>query len=140
MNVLNNSTNSTAYRLQKLLFSCVAILIENGKNTVRCAPIGWFPKGYSLDTGTMRKIVETVLDECKSSGLHVPAISFDGQWHNICVRTSENQPLTLLQLQRDLWKRVENMKKETILRELKQMSKQTSWKFDKKDNITSKET
>lgn len=115
---------------EAVVFLCCDLDREWGGNAVRCAPVCWFPKGYSLDTETMRKVMEHVLDECKTSGLHVPAISFDGQWHNISVRTLDNEPLTILQLQRDLWKRVENMKRETILNELKGMNKQHSWKVE----------
>ena len=88
-----------------MVFLCCDLDREWGKENIRCGPICWFPKypkGCSLDTNTMRKVLESVLDKCAAAGLHVPAISFDGQWHNICVRYINGKPFTVLQHQKDL--------------------------------------
>jgi hypothetical protein len=86
------------------------------KNPFRWAPINWFPKGYSLNGETMRKILTSVQNKCYQRGVHVPAISFDGQWHNFAVRSQGNHPLTLLQLQKDVWKEAEKTQKSEIVR------------------------
>ncbi|KAH3882766.1 hypothetical protein DPMN_006711 [Dreissena polymorpha] len=93
------------------------------KNAVRCSPIAWFPKGYSLDCETMRFIAEEVHTRCTQTGINVPCQSFDGQWHPLVVRSLDGQPLTAFQLQKDLWKRVEKMSKSALLVELKSMNK-----------------
>ena len=88
------------------------------ESKIRCVPVCWFTKVYSLDTETMRHILEAVLDACFKEGMHVPAISFDGLWHNIAVKDKDGAPLTLLQLQKDVWKSVEAMTKKTIMTEI----------------------
>ncbi|KAH3754241.1 hypothetical protein DPMN_188905 [Dreissena polymorpha] len=93
------------------------------KNAVRCSPIAWFLKGYSLDCETMRFIAEEVHTRCTQTGINVPCQSFDGQWHPLDVRSLDGQPLTAFQLQKDLWKRVEKMSKSALLVELKTMNK-----------------
>ena len=110
-----------------MVFSCCDLDREWGKDNIRCGPICWFPKGFSSDTNTMRKVLESVLDKCAASGLHVPAIHFDGQWHNICVRDINGKPLTVLQHQKDLWKTVESTSKAANLKEIKMLNKENMW-------------
>ncbi|KAH3864844.1 hypothetical protein DPMN_027873 [Dreissena polymorpha] len=88
-------------------------------NTSKCltAPVCWFTKGYSLDCSTMRMIAEHVMNECKKAGIHIPAVSFDGQWHVLSVRDDNDKPLTVLQLHKDVWREVEKKKKLDILKE-----------------------
>ncbi|KAH3725517.1 hypothetical protein DPMN_051361 [Dreissena polymorpha] len=64
--------------------------------STRCtaAPVCWFTKGYSLDCSTMRNVAEYVRNEFAKKCIHIPAISFDGLWHNISVRDATNRPLT----------------------------------------------
>ena len=94
---------SNGYQLQRckaseaVVFLCSDLNRTWNKNTIRWSPIVWFPKCYSLKTETMRLIDEEVLDACFAAGLHVPATSFDGQWHNVAVRSFEGKPLTLFQ-------------------------------------------
>jgi hypothetical protein len=115
---------------EAVVFLCCDLDREWRDNTIRSAPVCWFPKGYSLDTETMVRILETVLCVCQSYGLHIPAISYDGQWHNICVRDLSGEPLTVLQLQKDIWKRVERMPKSEILKVLKTKNKDPKWQFE----------
>lgn len=109
------------------------------KDMAHSVPVCWFPKGGSLDTDTMRKIFESVLNECKRADLHVPAASFDGQWHNIAVRDSKNIPLTVMQLQKDVWKRVEQMTKREQLKQISLVNKNADKIIEKsvKDNFVS---
>ena len=97
------------------------------KNPLRWAPVCWFPKGYSLTTETLRNLLEHVQTLCKEAGLHIPAISFDGQWHNVAVRGIDNQPMTLLQLQKDVWRETEKMQKSTIVQKFTQLNKTPRW-------------
>ncbi|KAH3717370.1 hypothetical protein DPMN_060156 [Dreissena polymorpha] len=98
-------------------------------NTSKCltASVCWFTKGYSLDCSTMRTIAEHVMNECKKAGIHIPAVSFDGQWHVLSVRDDNDKPLTVLQLQKDVWREVEKKKKLDILKELKDLNKNPQW-------------
>jgi hypothetical protein len=40
-------------------------------------------KGYSLKTETLRNMIFHVLDEWHRRDMHVPVISFDGQWYKL---------------------------------------------------------
>jgi hypothetical protein len=44
-----------------------------------------------------------VVDECEKRNLHVPIISFDGQWYRVLVRDSNGYPPTKLQLQNNVF-------------------------------------
>jgi hypothetical protein len=54
-------------------------------------------------------MLESVLCECAKRGLYVPVCSFDGQWSRITVRGQNDSPLTLLQLQKDMYRDVRKM-------------------------------
>ena len=97
------------------------------KNPLRWAPVCWFPKGYSLTTETLRNLLEHVQTSCQEAGLHIPAISFDGQWHNVAVRGIDNKPMTLLQLQKDVWRDTEKMQKSAIIQKFVELNKTQRW-------------
>ena len=54
-------------------------------------------------------------------------LSFDGQWHVLCVRSVKGEPLTVLQLQKEVWKQTENTRKSEILKIFKDLNKKASW-------------
>ena len=108
-------------------FSVLRTRQKLGKDSVKNAPLSWFPKGYSLKTETLRKIAEEIHSRCHTAEIHVPAQAFDGQWHNIVVRSVTGSPLTVLQLQKDVWKDVEGTQKSIIIKELKSLNKQPNW-------------
>ena len=93
------------------------------KDSIKCSPVCWFPKGYSLKTETLRSVSEDVHNRCHEAGIHIPAESFDGQWHNLVVRSVEGQPLTVLQLQKDVWREAERTKKSDIINFFKNLNK-----------------
>lgn len=78
-------------------------------------PIAYAMKGYSMKTEVMRSMIEQVLNECYTRGLYVPVISFDGQWYNIAVRDRNDAPLTLLQLQKDIYNEAKQESKQALL-------------------------
>jgi hypothetical protein len=47
--------------------------------------------------------------------LHVPIISFDGQWYRVLVRDSNGYPLTQLQLQEDVFVEAKKTSKSEII-------------------------
>ncbi|KAH3888912.1 hypothetical protein DPMN_012957 [Dreissena polymorpha] len=108
---------------EAVVFLCCDLDRIWGKETVHSVPVCWFPKGSSLDTCTMRNISESVLNTCAEAGIHIPAVSFDGQGHNIAVRDVNEKPLTLLQLQKDVWKTVERMPKNDVLKSIASKNK-----------------
>ncbi|XP_066266599.1 uncharacterized protein [Branchiostoma lanceolatum] len=82
-------------------------------------PTNYFLKGYSLTSEVMRSIVEENHQKCHDIGIHIPCRSFDGQWRQLLVRDKNGNPLTLLQLQKDIWKEVCGQKKRAIVEDLK---------------------
>ncbi|MEW8542406.1 MAG: YqaJ viral recombinase family protein, partial [Candidatus Thiodiazotropha sp.] len=85
---------------------------------LHAVPIAYGLKGYSLSTQTLRAMMEYVLFECHKRGLYVPVCSCDGQWHRVAVRDRHDNPLTLLQLQKDIWKYVRSLDKGVIMNEI----------------------
>ena len=53
-------------------------------------------------------MTEMVLDECFKKGLYTPVCSFDGQWSALVVKDRNNNPLTVLQLQKDVFTKVKS--------------------------------
>ncbi|CAG2226539.1 unnamed protein product [Mytilus edulis] len=85
-------------------------------------PIGYAMKGYSMTTDVMRNMVNDILEKCYHGGLYVPVISFDGQWYTIAVRSANNEPLTILQLMKDVYKQARSIKKSDMLKHMKQIN------------------
>ncbi|CAC5368651.1 unnamed protein product [Mytilus coruscus] len=75
-------------------------------------------KGYSLTTQTMRTMNEHILEECNARGIDIVCTCFDGQWIKLATRDVDERPLTLLQLQRDVYETASKEKRNTILKHL----------------------
>ena len=82
-------------------------------------PIAYAMKGPSMNVDTFRKMTDTLITECEKNGLAIVAISTDGQWHNYGVRDKDGHPLTLIQLQKDVWKEAKGQTKAQLLSWLK---------------------
>ena len=78
------------------------------KDAIRCAPVCWFT-------------------------IHIPCQLFDGQWHGLVTRTIEGRPLTAYQLQKNVWKEVEQMKKPVLVAEFKKINRDFKWTSKHKD-------
>ena len=110
------------YELQRekaseaMVFLCCGLDRNWSKDQIRWAPVCWFPMGYSLTTQVFRKIVESVHNQCHNAGIHIPCSSFDGQWHNLAVRDKDGKPLTMLQLQKDVWQDFCKLQKTDIIK------------------------
>ena len=63
-------------------------------------PVGYFTKGYSLTSECMRNIQTKILKTCSESGIHIPCVTFDGQWYKLKNENDVGHPLTLFQAQR----------------------------------------
>ena len=79
-------------------------------------PVCYAMKGYSLDSNIMRQMCDTVLAKAHEKGIRIVCTTFDGQWANIAMRDDEGNPLTLMQLQRDVWSYAQSQSKSTILK------------------------
>lgn len=65
-------------------------------------PIAYGLTGYSFTTQQATNIPRDVRRECQNYGLNVVAESFDGAFYKLVVRCENDEPLTLLQLSKDV--------------------------------------
>ena len=78
-----------AYQSQKPAASEVLVYLLSDMNRLwhpeigHGLPIAYLYKGYSLSMGTSRRILDLVLNACKDCNIHVPCITFDGQFFKI---------------------------------------------------------
>lgn len=73
-----------------------------------------------MTTDIARKMLDDVLDKCFDGGIYVPVTSFDGQWFRLAVRSASGNPLTLLQLMKDVFQKAKATKKADIIRVVKE--------------------
>ena len=79
------------------------------------SPIAYALKGYSMKTKVMRLMLDRVLQVCYETGLYCPVISFDGQWYLIAIRDNNDKPLTMLQLQKDVFQEAKKISQSRLL-------------------------
>lgn len=79
-------------------------------------PIAYALKGHSITNDILRKMLADVLAATEASGIDIGCLSTDGQFHPIISRGMNNKPLTLLQLQRDVWAKCSAISKQEILK------------------------
>lgn len=82
-------------------------------------PIAYAMKGSSMNNIIFRKMTDEVISQCEHLELPILATSSDGQWHKYSVRNEKDKPLTILQLQKDHWKRVYSIDKKSIVSMIK---------------------
>ena len=116
----------TAYDLCRVKATEVLVFLASNMDRIHkpevphAMPIAYAMKGYSMKTEVMRSMIEQVLHECYTRGLYVPVISFDGQWYNIAIRDRHGKPLTMLQLQKDVYSEAKVESKQALLARLYQ--------------------
>ncbi|CAG2249712.1 unnamed protein product [Mytilus edulis] len=81
-------------------------------------PIAYAMKGYSLTTTTMRAMHSGILQTCHEKNVDVLCSCLDGQWIKLATRDINNNPLTLLQLQRDVWDKARKETRDGIISKL----------------------
>ena len=70
----------------------------------------------------MRKIVEKAYHACYDKGANIVAFSYDGQWHNLITKGKDREPLTLHQLQLNVWNDISKHKKNDLVKILSQIN------------------
>ena len=94
---------------------------------VNSSPFCYVLSGYSLPVPTMKKVVHKVFNACHDKGTNIVAVSFDGQWHKLKSRgLNLDAPLTLFQIQVDIWNEVIKHSKKGILNLLCQLSNKSN--------------
>ena len=79
-------------------------------------PICYAMEDTSLTTADFRNMVMETLRACSNKGIYVPCTSYDGQWWQIAVRDAEGNPLTLIELMRDVGNEARRTPKAEIVR------------------------
>ena len=116
----------TAYNLCRVKATEVLVFLVANMDRIHkpeiphAMPIAYALKGYSMKTDVMRCMIEQVLYESYTRGLYIPVIAFDGQWYNIAVGNRNGEPLTLLQLQKDIYNEAKQETKSALLKRLYQ--------------------
>ena len=67
---------------------------EKSVNGIDNIPIVYALKGYSLNTKTMRHLIEEVRDKCAKNGIHIICEVSDGQWIKNINQDIDGNPLT----------------------------------------------
>ena len=80
-------------------------------------------KGSSLLTDTYRKMLLYVLSLCKAKNLYIPLVTSDSAFQRVAVRSATNEPITLLQLQKDVWSEAKKTQKSAIISHFKNLNK-----------------
>ena len=80
-------------------------------------------KGFTLLTDTYRKMLLYVLSLCKAKNLYIPLVTSDSAFQRVAVRSASNEPLTLLQLQKDVWSEAKKTQKSAIISHFKNLNK-----------------
>jgi hypothetical protein len=116
---LESTYNLTRTRASEFLGFMISDVDRNYREEeLHSIPIAYAMKGYSLSNQVMRNMMEFVLAECAKRGLYTPVCCFDGQWYKMTVRDGNDSPLTLLQLQKQIWNDVKKIDKKEILKEI----------------------
>ena len=128
-------SENTEYKIEDFIDICYEIseLIEEGYNYLRVEaseilafvatnsdriiqagipphlPVAYGMRGHSLSMKTMRNMVNDIRNELKKRNTSVLCEVYDGQFHQLIVRSENSEPLTKLQMMHDHFKDVMTM-------------------------------
>lgn len=85
-------------------------------------PIAYGLSGYSLKVDSIRELMLTLILQCEQNGMRVDAVSADGQFCRLAIRDKDGRPLTLLQLQKDVWEKCKKMTKADQMKQVTQLN------------------
>ena len=63
-------------------------------------PVTYALKGYSLNTDTLRNMIDVVCDKCLEKDIKIICEAMDGQWSRLVVRSADGSSLTRIQYAR----------------------------------------
>ena len=115
------SSTETCYNLRRRKATEVMVWVltninRNSTEKIPCSvPIAYGLKDFQLTASAMRQATNYVLSKQSEKGIPVCSFSIDGQWINLMVRDASGKPLTLLQLQKDVWSKVEKISKPDLV-------------------------
>ena len=99
-----------------LLFLLTDTDREYNKDRPSSVPIAYALKGKSLKTSVCRSMMNKVRNVLNDNKIQILVEAYDGQWANLVFRGQNNEPLTLFELQRDVWISFATMSKDNLLK------------------------
>ena len=66
-------------------------------------PMAYALKGYSLNTDTLRNMIDAVCDKCLERNIKIICEAMDVQWSRLVVRSVDGTLLTRIQYAKDVW-------------------------------------
>ena len=99
-----------------LLFLLTDTDREYNKDRPSSIPIAYALKGKSLKTSVCRSMMNQVQNVLNDNKIQILVEAYDGQWANLVFRGQNNEPLTLFELQRDVWLTFATMSKDNLLK------------------------
>lgn len=82
-----------------------------GATGIHGVPIAYGLSGYSLKVGSVRSMINEIITKCQEKGIYIQSISTDGQFYQMCVRSSDGGPLTVLQVAKHTWEKAKKLTK-----------------------------
>ena len=99
-----------AFELERRRSSEILLFVLSNIDRVstKKSPLG-IPIAYAMKPARsfavkhMRKLLSMLKPNLLEQGINIIADCYDGQWAQLCFRTEHSEPLTLFELQRDIW-------------------------------------
>lgn len=110
-----------AFQLERRKATELLMFVISNSDRISCKeypltiPVAYALKGRSLKQDTMRQLLDHVYQTLHANEARLLCTTMDGQWQGIVCRDRHDNPLTELQLQRDVWKKFKDMKLPEIL-------------------------
>ena len=96
---------------------------RNSRLEIPCSvPIAYGLKDYRLPATALRDATDEILEVCHQKGFHIRSLSTDGQWIQLMTRDSEHRPMTVFQLQKDVWSKVKKMSKLELIAVIRKLN------------------
>lgn len=76
--------------------------------------VGYAMKGPSMRQSVLRNMMKDVINSCEQQGLSVLITASDGQWHQYGVKDDNDLPLTVHQLQKQVWGKIRSLDKSKL--------------------------
>ena len=76
---------------------------EYSKDKPNAIPIAYALKGKSLKVSICRQMMNDVQNFLHEKGVNILVEAYNDQWSGLVFRDQNSNPLTLFELQRDLW-------------------------------------
>ena len=99
-----------------LLFLLTDTDHEYNKDKPSAVPIAYALKGKSLKTSVCRSMMNEVRNVLNENKIKILVEAYDGQWANLVFRGQNNEPLTLFELQHNVWISFATMSKDNLLK------------------------